>query len=319
MNAHSSINRSGITLMEVLISIGILAIGLSSVVALVPAGKSEAAKAVMLDRSANLAMNVLNDAITFGLTRPASFTAYSGTSATTGTSPLVIFDPLYLSTGTDTSKWPSFWPGADAGIPKPAMVFSGTTPVPLSSSTAYMPLLAAIFQSRDDVLYASPSGDDDPPSNLFTSGVRSFQGRTAALISLGSLSGTISTGATAKITAVVFHNRNLSDPADAIVSGIYNAAGPPAAPAGTISLSTLPAGRAPKEILRPGTAVYCPAPSPAWFQVAMASVDEANQRVYVTFVGDVEPPSNTTVQIALDSVGLAERIVTLEGPGPYGR
>ena len=36
--------RRGITLLEVLISIGILAIGLSSVVALVPAGRSQASR-----------------------------------------------------------------------------------------------------------------------------------------------------------------------------------------------------------------------------------------------------------------------------------
>jgi hypothetical protein len=40
---------------------------------------------------------------------------------------------------------------------------------------------------------------------------------------------------------------------------------------------------------------------------------------YVTFISDAEPPANAEVQIALDSVGLAERIVTLEGSGPYGQ
>ena len=47
--------RRGITLMEVLISIGILAIGLTSVVSLVPAGQTQAARAVILDRAATAA------------------------------------------------------------------------------------------------------------------------------------------------------------------------------------------------------------------------------------------------------------------------
>jgi hypothetical protein len=302
MNPHSSTSRCGITLMEVLISIGILAIGLSSVVALVPAGKSEAAKAVMLDRSANLAMNVLNDAIAFGLTRPASVATSAG--ATT-----IVFDPLAVVSGSFA------WQTASSGTMKPKGIFASGTDVGTGGDT----LMLGLLQGRDDLLYAAPANDEDPPQNAFVGGVRSFQGRTSSLVSIAPISGPFAAGAPARITAVVFHNRNLADPTDAIVSGTYNAVGPPAAPAGTISLSTLPDGRALKEILRPGTAVYCPTPSPVWLQVAMASVDEANQRVYVTFVGDTEPPSNTNVQIALDSVGLAERIVTLEGPGPYGR
>ena len=301
MNPYSSANRCGITLMEVLISIGILAIGLSSVVALVPAGKSEAAKAVMLDRSANLAMNVLSDAITFGLTRPASVATNAGAT-------MVVFDPLEVLSGSFA------WQTASSGTMKPKGIFASRTDVGIGGDALNLGLL----QGRDDLLYASAASDEDPPQNAFVGGVRSFQGRTSSLVSIAPISGPFAAGSPAKITAVVFHNRNLSDPIEAIVNGTYNAAG---LPAGSILLGALPAGRAPKDVLRPGTAVYCPgaSPSQSWFQVAMASVDEANQRVYVTFVGDVEPPSNTTVQIALDSVGLAERIVTLEGPGPYGR
>ena len=65
-------DRRGITLMEVLISIGILAVGLTSVVSLVPAGQSQAARAVILDRAAAAVANGLQDAVTFGLTKPES-------------------------------------------------------------------------------------------------------------------------------------------------------------------------------------------------------------------------------------------------------
>jgi hypothetical protein len=59
--------------MEVLISMGILAIGLASVVALVPAGKSQATKASIYDRGSVLAANVLADGITRGLLRPSAW------------------------------------------------------------------------------------------------------------------------------------------------------------------------------------------------------------------------------------------------------
>jgi len=69
--------RRGLTLMEVLISIGILAIGLSSVVALVPVGRSQQMRAVLYDRAAVLAANALADAATFGLFHRASLTDYA--------------------------------------------------------------------------------------------------------------------------------------------------------------------------------------------------------------------------------------------------
>jgi hypothetical protein len=318
-------SRRGITLMEVLISIGILAIGLSSVVALVPAGRSEAAKAVVLDRGAALAMNALNDAVTFGLTRPGSF-------ASAPAARLVTFDDLEIATGSNV--WSGTVPNASSpGRMRKNGVLSSSTATPASS------LLYTIIQGRDDLLYTAPTIDDAPPANLFTTGTgtRQFQGRTTALLSIAasgtSPSAALTPGSLAKVTAVVFHNRNVASVvlsgslADAVIKGTYNH---PSQPAGTIlvSATAVPADRTLKEILRPGTVVYSAAapPDSRWFQVAMASVDESPplpgppmMLAYVTFISDAEPPANAEVQIALDSVGLAERIVTLEGSGPYGQ
>jgi hypothetical protein len=192
-----------------------------------------------------------------------------------------------------------------------------------------------ITMGRDDVAYTAPVNDDEPPKHLFTSGTgaRQFLGRTTALVSVAKTgtvaSGTLAPGALAKLTAVVFHNRTVDSGADAVVSGTYNATGQPA---GTLLIpaANLPTDRSLKEIIRPGTVVYSSSARPdfRWSQVAMASVDESAGIVYVTFVGDQEPPKllptdpapvDVPVLIAIDSVGLAERIVTLEGPGPYGR
>ena len=184
MTTSACTHRRGITLMEVLISIGILAIGLSSVVALVPAGKSEAAKAVMLDRGANLAMNALNDAVTFGLTRPHSFSPQVAGAS------LVTFDLLDVSSSTST------WTNAVSGTLKTAGIFA------LQSSTACDPnLLYGLLQGRDDLAYTAATNDDDPPLNLFSNGARSFQGRTTAILSLAPMTGTFAVGSPAKLTA----------------------------------------------------------------------------------------------------------------------
>jgi hypothetical protein len=297
--------------MEVLISIGILAVGLSSVVALVPAGKSEAGKAVMLDRGANLAMNALDDAVTFGLTRPNSV----GRPA----AGVIIFDPLSYASGSCVWSTTSSRVTA-SGTMKPKGIFASAADPAMTTGTAAATLASPILQGRDDLVYTVGAGEDDPPLNAFPGGIRSFQGRTSCLLSIAPLDGVFAPGSIAKLTAVVFHNRNLADAAEAVVSGTYNES---TSPAGTIlvNATALPEGRTLKDVVRPGTAVFglTAGAIPAWYQISMASPDESAGLVYVTFVGDVEPQANSTLQIAVDSIGLAERIVTLEGSGPYGR
>ena len=53
----SAVPRRGISLLEVLISIGILAIGLTAVLSLIPAGRSQMKKAAVDDRAAALIPN----------------------------------------------------------------------------------------------------------------------------------------------------------------------------------------------------------------------------------------------------------------------
>lgn len=351
MRSPITTERRGITLMEVLISIGILAIGLSSVVALVPAGKSQAAKAVVFDRASNLAMNVLNDAVTFGFARPISVT--SGTSAMssgTSTTPdlsstafpkMIVFEPLHFESGT------AVWPATFVAGLKPTGIASGTAAVPLAVGGPAFALPFIALQGRDDLAYGEPAADDAPPRNAFIGGTRSFQGRTSSLLAIAKVAGSVgalAAGDLARVTAVVFHNRSISDVGSAILSGTYYGVRtdpadpnipPPPPPPGTLRLpppSQRPdtADRPFKSLIVPGTVVFYPGnPSatpnpkpPAWYQVALASPDEENNWVYVTFVGGDEPPNDADgqpVYIALDSVGLAERIIVLEGAGPYGR
>lgn len=308
----------GITLIEVLISIGILAIGLSSVIALVPAGRSEAAKAVVYDRAANLAANVLNDAVTFGLTKPSSVAAVP-----TGTR-MIVFDPLNVGVAAPVFRWGAASapaaspPPADNSVLKPKGIFA----IPSDASTGGEPLLYGLLQNRDDVVYAEAANADDPPSNAFSAGTRSFLGRTSAVLAIAPLAGASGfvAGEPARVSAVVFHNRSLSDPTDVIVVGTYEDASLSPPRPGTIAIPSIPSGRTLRSILRPGTVVFSPSP-PAWFQVTMATVDELHSPplAYVTFDGNATPPANQQVEIALDSVGLAERIVTLEGSGTYGQ
>lgn len=377
--------RRGITLMEVLISIGILAVGLTSVVALVPAGKSQAARSVTLDRAASMATNALADAVSAGFTRLDSLTPISedlngdnvlqasedvngdqslelypllsedlnGNGVVDGSEDrdangvvrnfgFVVCDPLgapYTETfvvGGNAKTLAALHVGIKATgvLATPgALRWAGPGPADLR--------MGLLTQGRDDVLVnVDAVGADDPPLNRLSDGTRSFQGRMSCMLALARIDTglyTVSTvpvsppllaGELAKLSVVVFHART-GVPSEALLDATYNAA------AGTLTLATLPSDRTLKEILKPGVVVYdgkkvhaanffnnagvqvTGAQHERFAQITMASVDTTSSTVYVTFSG--RPPSGGAVQILVDSVGLAEQTVVLEGPGAYGR
>lgn len=275
--------------MEVLIAIGILSIGLTSVAALIPAGGSQARKAIISDRAANLAENALADAVTIGLTRPLSLTS---------TAVRVIVDP--------EGATPS-------GFNPAALQASGV----LSSATggaAVSKGIAMLFgRGRDDVVFGAPATEDALPANAFVDGARAFDGRMTCLWAIESLDvQPIAAGKLVRLSVVVFHNRDTSTlTLPATVSS-----------AGEISISP-PAGRNVRDILKTGVVLVMNpvGASPTLqdrdsllFTLRTASPTVTGNSAFGVF--DRAPPAGNGV-VLLDSVGLAQTIVTLEGPGPF--
>lgn len=302
----SSTNRRGITLMEVMISIGILAIGLTSVLSIIPAGKSEVSKAIVYDRASNLAANALADAATFGLLKPES-ALLSGSM--TG---IAVFDPaLGASTlwGLVTSNTATA-SGTAANL-RPTGIFANKSSGAFATESIAGIVLRQIAQSRDDVSYNAPANEDDLPTNQFPSvGPRAFQGRMSCILAVTSTV-PLSPGGFATLSAVVFHNRDLSSGGTLTATGTCDAS----ASAITLNMATVPADRTLREVVRPGTVITT---GTSFHQLAMAAVDETLNLVYVTFSG-AQPAGGSTVRILLDSVGLAEQTVMLEGDGPWSQ
>jgi len=389
--------RRGITLMEVLISIGILAVGLTSVVALVPAGRSQASRGIIYDRATTMATNALADAITAGFTRFDSLTPVSEDYNGDGTLDVSSGEwdvngnntaEEYLSLSEDFALdgataaddrdgngavqnfgfvvcdplGPMYTEGPfPAAVAKPVLhvglkqqgllaaagAARWTLPAPgVGGAATRMALLA---QGRDDLRFnLSAVGPDDPPLNLVDAGgVRSFEGRTTCMFALARIdtgiynlgnvpvSPPLVAGELAKLSVVVFHGRSGAFE-DALVPADYDAS------AGMLTVETanLPTGRSIKDVLKPGVVIYdgkkvhaanlwnnanvqvTGAQHERFSQVTMASVESAapgatSHTVYVTVTGP--PPTTGPVQILVDSVGLAEQTVVLEGAGAYGR
>jgi len=320
------IPRRGITLMEVLIAIGILAVGLTSVVSLVPAGQSQAARAVILDRAAATVANGLQDAVTYGLTRPDSVSFDAN-----GSGPVWVFDPVVQRDGGATALTKDIFPNAAGAFLKTAGVYAqASTP----AGTPSWQVLQFLGQGRDDLLVSPGAGPDDPPVNRYdANGIRLFNGRMSCLFSVARADNITPTlpkvipdspaaGDVAKLTVIAFHNRNLVEPAAGWLPVLFDGVKL------TISQADIPSGRTLKEIIRPGAVIYDPNKTLAtnqylrWSQVLMASIDDTalQPTVYVTFASPPPTAGGTLpLRILLDSVGMAEQMVVLEGSGAYSK
>lgn len=291
MHLHSR-SRRGITLLEVLISVGILAIGLGSIVALVPAARSQASRAVVLDRASVMAANALADAATFGLLRPEAHTVNVSPAL-----PVVVIDPVtttcFIKAGTNA-------------LTSSLGVYS-TLSTALKAPEA---VTRMITQGRDDIVVNPGVGQDDPPVNAFgTDGIRSFVGRFSCLYMLQFSS-------TNRLSVVVFHARDTSSPDSLVLNGSLANATRLA-----VTVEAL-AGRRLADIVVPG--VVC-AVNDRLLQVTSATIDSSGTSGFLTLANDDSAKadglmlSNATVPVTIlpDSVGLAERTFSPETSGPY--
>lgn len=320
---------AGITLLEVLISMGILTIGLVSVAALVPAGRSQAVRAVIYDRSSTLAANAAADLINRGFLRTEELIP-----ATAGTflRPLLIYDPV----------WAAPWGPIDCFVTlrdNASTVASSTTQLavaPLGTGggpgTGVAPAVADIlFRSEDDPIYEVPSGDADaPPLPGWTTaggsnGRRAFDGTYSYLATLQT--GEFNppfwlSGRQATLTIVAFHRRDPSTPPFSLApnSGVWVDPDPTNAPI------QLPDGDTIRDVIKPGSMVlwvnHPTAPTLSrWHRVLLVadqSTAAAGLRVGISCEGS-DPPTgaNDRLYILPGSVGGLQVPVILEGSSQW--
>ena len=186
MNLSTHHNRHGISLLEVLISMGILTVGLVSVLSMIPAGRSQTMKANAYDRGTTLAANAAADLINRGLIRPAGWLSVptedknaNGTldpgedangNGTIDLTPFAVFDPLYSSS---TPMWPRIRLRTDASYAaKSLFSFDSVTLFPTDGIP--VEIVDIIARSEDDILFSTDVNDgvgiDDPPKPKWSDG-----------------------------------------------------------------------------------------------------------------------------------------------------
>jgi type II secretory pathway pseudopilin PulG len=284
---NSAVNRRrGITLLEVLISIGILAVGLTSVVALVPAGRSNATQALMYDRALTLAENALDDAVTFGCLKMRTLGIATGTSTST-----IVLDDAPTASAL----------GATPGSLARLGIYTSSTAD--SANAAPAAVARQFLQLRDDVVVQPGQGEDDLPRYRTIDGVRGFEGRFTCMLAISPIGSLMSAGSPARLTAVVFHNRDISTP---VVEAFWD-------PDGAL-VFTPPADRTVRQTFHTGSVFVT---SGRFYRARSVSYDSTGRAHVLCSEPGFAP--TTRAYILIDSIGIAERFVTLEGGGPYSQ
>jgi len=328
-SASASAARNGISLLEVLIAMGILTVGLLSVLSLVPAGKSQAVKAVIYDRSSVMASNVAADLISRGLLRSTSWVTPPPTT------PIAVFDPLYTGAA-------GVWPPANSaitltvdaattGASKKAYSGAGQT----GPNVAPQAVCDVLFRSEDDPLYTLDGvGPDDSPLPRWSAGSaatpggrRSFEGLYSFLATLQSSAVTSNywePATPATLTIVTFQRRDPTSgpivftPDNQTASdGLWR-----------YTVSALPSGQKIKDALRPGTMVLWlnDVTNPTafrWYRVVLAAEPTSGRVGFTCEGGDPSPAvvgSLTPSVLAFPgAVGGIEVPVKLEGTSAWNR
>ena len=311
-------SRRGITLLEVLISIGILAIGLTCVLGLIVAGRTSAARSIVYDQIGTVTENARADALTLGLTRLDALTGPTGGDCP---APPLIFDPIGLASGV--------WP-ASSGL-HPAVLRAGgalCVPHPPIARPRAWPIAGYGFEARDDLATAAPERDDQLPRNRFTAGVRAFQGRTTWLALLTHPSMTpFEPSQQATLTIVVCHKREpgvMPPPAGVLPADLKLTA----ADRLEWSTGTLVAGRADKEVVKVGGWLLLagttadPVIPPRVHRLVQADLDRAGGGATVALEGNPRFEATTLPRNAYllpDAISATEYTVTLQGADEYAR
>ena len=290
--------RAGITLMEVLISIGILSIGLASVVALIPAGGSQAKKTVIEDRRGAMGAGAIADVVNYGMLNPATW-------STIPTAPYrVVIDPI-----------------GNGSFPSAA----GLSAINVSNIAPGSNVANLVFSAADDLVYiddttkADPTTEPPVPKLTSDNARRLSEGGYSWLATLVP-SGTASPSQFYTLSVVEFYRRPAPGNAlSATVSGAYGSTS-----SCTLDVSSLNLDADTFRRLFPtgGVLLFTDnATVHAWRRIQLAAPTKSGDVVTtVNLALDRNTPAGVTNVYAFEgTVGVIDRGVQLEGSTPWSQ
>lgn len=329
---HQTRAPAGITLLEVMIAMGILTVGLASVAALIPAGRSQAIKAAIYDKGSTLATNAVADLVNRGFLRTEELVP----NPSLANSRILIYDPLFSGAWGPTASFVNL--RDDAATSAASQTHLAVTPRGGGAPTVISSVLADIlFRSEDDPIYAVPENDPDAPPmpgwsadlTAGTDGRRAFDGTYSYLATLetGELNSPFwLSGRQATLSIVVFHRRDPSTAPFALLpatdgSGLWIDPDPTGTPV------VLPDGDTIRDVVRPGSMVlWADHPTTPtifrWYRALMVmdqSTATDGVRMGISFEGS-DPPgvsANERLYLLPGAVAGLQVPVALEGSSEW--
>ena len=247
--------RAAVTLLEVLFSIGVVAVGLLGVLVLVPLAGSRSAQGTIADGADRLGRNAIRAFDVYQMRRPDSWAQYDAVNgnyqAFSGGEAFCI-DPLYMAANTTTPATPGIrWfpyfatpPGPPANVPwmrritlrrHPGAVLPSPVPGATNSRIMSVEQASQIFLGDDDLVFRLPTDRTLPPQQEFGSSLskRQWEGKFSWMATLvPQLDSDLYL-----LSIVVFHRRDSYAEADRIVDVTFDSLG---FNGGDVTLSALP-------------------------------------------------------------------------------
>jgi hypothetical protein len=230
--------RAGVSLLEVLFSMGIITVGLLGVMIIVPLAGSRSAQGVIADGGDRLGRNAIRAFDVHQMRRPDSWAQYNSSSNTyqvfSGAAAFCI-DPLYMTTNSgDTGifRFPYLGTGTPAaGIPWMTRISLRKRPGATLPSPPYDPLhptvsrvmsieqASQIFFGEDDLVFTVPVDRTLPPQQKFDSSSwkRQWEGKFSWLATLVRKQGSVEEDLYV-LSVVIFHRRDATIDAERMVN-----------------------------------------------------------------------------------------------------
>jgi hypothetical protein len=148
--------RLGISLLEVIISIGVASVGLLGVLALIPLGGAQARQGQIYESAARIGVSAIGEVRARDMLNPNNISGMAGLGAQSREA--FCIDPLYVAAGGS-----SIFP-INAPLPMPRVTLNNGSGSPMNQALA-----ASIFRSHDDLSLSLDSSDRTlPPSQVWS-------------------------------------------------------------------------------------------------------------------------------------------------------
>ena len=283
----------GITLMEVLISMGILAVGLASVVALVPAGGSQARLAMIDNTSINVGSAAIADLVNRGGLNPDNWQPAQATPYS------VAIEPL----GVDTFP-------------------SGLTKVALTNIANGSTDAETVFRWKDDLLYVLPDPDEgQPPTPMYDGSAIMHEGNFSWLATIQE---DPNDDQRCSVSIVTFYRRISSQdlvydlPSGSNLPRPLPVSSPNGLNAVTVAGFTLKPADFRKAFPRDAIMLFSDGTNHAWRRVSMATPNSVN---LVTggelLLGEDLPFTPTQLYVYPGAIALTEFTIAIEEMSPW--